>query len=232
MLIAAWSGPRNLSTAMMYAFAQRGDCAVRDEPFYAPWLAAEGVDHPMRNRILSVHGTDAGRVIEDLRSEGTPLTYLKLMAHHMTPDMPLDWADTARHLHLIRHPARVVASYAAKRDRPSLDDIGVPDQRRLYERFGGTVIDSETIRADPARALRALCAALGIDYDPAMLTWPAGGHPSDGVWAEHWYGAVHCSTGFAAPEPPLPRLTGAASDLVAAALPDYDALWRHRLTPE
>ncbi|CAM4017530.1 hypothetical protein [Palleronia rufa] len=232
MLIAGWSGPRNLSTAMMYAFAARGDCAIRDEPFYAPYLAESGADHPMRAAILTAHQTDPARVIADFSAKNRPHTYLKLMAHHMTPAMPLDWAETAAHLHLIRHPARVIASYAAKREEPTLDDIGLPRQRALFERFGGPVLDSADIRADPAAMLRAACAALGIDWTPDMLSWPAGGHPSDGIWAAHWYGAVHGSTAFADPEGPLPVLDGAAARLLDGALPLYESLHAHRLTPE
>ncbi|WP_254695939.1 HAD family hydrolase [Palleronia sp. THAF1] len=227
-LIAAWSGPRNLSTAMMYAFATRGDCAVQDEPFYAPFLARTGLGHPMRDTILARHETDPAQVVAGFDGG---LTYLKLMAHHMK-GMPLDWAHGARHLHLIRHPARVIASYTAKRERPSLDDIGFPQQRALFDRFGGVILDSADIRADPAGILSRACAALGLPYTDRMLEWPSGGHPSDGVWAAHWYGAVHASTGFADPEGPLPVLTGDATKLLERALPIYEDLYAQRLTPE
>ena len=227
-LIAAWSGPRNLSTAMMYAFAARGDCAVQDEPFYAPYLARSGADHPMRDAILAAHETDPDRVVAGFAGGRT---YLKLMAHHME-GMPLGWAEGARHLHLIRHPARVIASYAAKREHPTLEDIGYPQQLALFEQYGGVVLDSVDIRADPGGMLRLACGALGIDYTERMLSWPRGGHASDGVWAAHWYGAVHASTGFAEPEGPLPVLDGAAADLMARALPIYRDLYAHRLKPE
>lgn len=228
--IAAWSGPRNLSTAMMYAFAARGDCAVRDEPFYAPFLALTGLDHPMRNRILAAHPVASDAVIAEFTAVDQPHTYLKLMAHHMIEGVPRAWAREWRHLHLIRHPARVIASYNLKRDTPTLDDIGFPQQVDLFEEFGGAVIDSTTIRADPPAVLSRLCGALGLPYTDTMLSWPAGGHPSDGVWASHWYGAVHSSTGFAGAEGDLPVLDGDAARLADAAMPFYERLLGHALT--
>ena len=227
MKIAMWSGPRNLSTAMMYSFGARPDSAVMDEPFYAPYLAATGLDHPMRDAILAAHETDpeqvaarcAGPVPEDRAH-----LYMKHMPHHMLPGFPLDWARDCVNIHLIRHPARVIASYGAKRDSVTDDDIGFAAQTRLYDQLGGVVIDSADIRADPEGMLRALCAAIDLPFDPAMLAWPAGGHPSDGAWAPHWYGAVHASTGFAAAEGPLPDLSESALDLSLRALPHYERL--------
>ena len=224
MRIAMWSGPRNLSTAMMYAFAARGDCAVMDEPFYAPYLAATGLDHPMADDIIAAHEPDPARVAAACAGPipgDKPHLYMKHMPHHMLDGFPMDWAEGCVHVHLIRHPARVIASYAAKREAPTLEDIGFDRQVRLYRHLGGVVVDSHDIRADPRAALTALCAAIGLPFVEAMLTWPAGGRPEDGVWARHWYGAVHTSTGFAGPEGALPDLTGAYGDLCAAALPAY-----------
>lgn len=234
MRIAMWSGPRNLSTAMMYAFAARGDCAVVDEPFYAAYLDRTGIDHPMRAEILASQPRDPDRVVAALTGPvpgGKPHFYQKHMTQHMIPDLPRDWMREVVNLFLIRHPARVVASYAAKREAPVIADIGFRQQAELYRMLcdwgqAPVVIDSYDIRRDPAAALGALCAAIGLDFTPAMLSWPAGGHADDGVWAAHWYGAVHRSTGFAGPEGPLPDLDGAYADLAAAALPDYQALRR------
>lgn len=231
MRIAGWSGPRNLSTAMMYAFAARGDCDVADEPFYAAYLDRTGLDHPMRGDILDSLPVDPGAVVAGF-PVGAPHRYLKLMAGHMLDGMPLDWAADHAHLHLIRHPARVVASYAAKRDGLTLDDIGYVRQLDLYERFGGTVIDSADIRARPEATLRAACDALEIPFTERMLSWPAGGHAADGVWAAHWYAAVHRSTGFAAAEGPLPELDGADARLAEAAMPYYERMARDRLSPD
>lgn len=232
MKIAMWSGPRNLSTAMMYSFGARGDTAVWDEPFYAPYLAATGEDHPMRDAILAAHETDPDKVAARCAGpvpDGKDHFYMKHMPHHMVDGMPLDWAGDCVNVHLIRHPARVVASYGAKRDRITDADIGFAAQAALFDRLGGIVIDSADIRDDPAGMLTALCDVIGLPFDPAMLSWPAGGHPQDGAWAPHWYGAIHASTGFAGPEGPLPQVAGDAAALIDRAMPHYDRLSRHAL---
>ena len=227
--IAAWSGPRNISTALMYAFSARADCAAVDEPFYAAFLHETGLDHPMRDAVLASQPIDPGVVAADLARDGAPHRYLKLMAHHMTPAMPLGWAEGCAQLHLIRHPARVAASYAAKRDAPTEADLGYLAQAALYDRLGGVVLDTTDLRADPEGMLRALCDALGAAWDAAMLSWPAGPKPCDGAWAPHWYGAVHRSTGFAPPEGPPPGCDRA--DLMRATMPLYEALRDRRLRP-
>lgn len=228
--IAAWSGPRNMSTALMYAFAARGDCDGVDEPFYAAFLHETGLDHPMRDAVLASQPTDPATVAADLSRP--PLRrhrYLKLMAHHMTPAMPLGWAEGCVHLHLIRHPARVVASYGAKRAAVAVGDLGYLAQAALYDRLGGVVVDTTDLRADPGAVLPALCEALGLPWDPAMLCWPAGPRPFDGAWAPHWYDAAHRATGIGPPEGPPPVVDRA--DLVDAAMPAYDALRRLALRP-
>lgn len=232
MRIAMWSGPRNLSTAMMYSFGARSDFAVWDEPFYAPYLKTTGAAHPLAQEIMAGHETDPKRVALACLGtipNGRPYFYMKHMPHHMLPNFPLDWARACVNIHLIRHPARVVASYGAKRDEVTLEDIGFAQQAALYDKIGGLVVDSADIRADPEVMLQKLCAEIGLDWDPAMLHWPAGGRPEDGVWASHWYGAIHQSTGFAGPEGPLPQCTGRDADLVAASLPHYDKLAKLRL---
>lgn len=229
MRFAIWSGPRNLSTAMMYSFGARSDFDVMDEPFYAAYLKATGANHPMATEIIAAHESDPAKVAAMCQREGAPHLYMKHMPHHMLPDFPMDWVAGCVHVHLIRHPVRVVASYAAKRDAPELDDIGFAQQYRLFDQLGGVVIDSTDIRANPEAMLQRLCAAIGIPWDPAMLQWSAGGHPADGVWAQHWYGAVHASTGFADAEGELPVLQGAQAALADAAMPFYERLWKMRL---
>lgn len=230
MNIAMWSGPRNLSTAMMYSFAARADCAVVDEPFYAAYLRATGLDHPMGDEIKSSMSSDAAEISETLRKPALePHFYQKHMTHHMVGEVPLDWMEAVTNVFLIRHPARVIASYAKKREAPTLADIGFLDQLRLHRHvqdMGQTpiVVDATDIRADPEGALRKLCAALGITWDAAMLSWPVGGNAADGVWAKHWYGAVHRSTGFADPEIELPVLEPQYANTLAAALDIYDEL--------
>jgi len=238
MKIAMWSGPRNLSTALMYSFAARGDCAVMDEPFYAPYLAASGKPHPMAARITSAHETNPDHVAAQCNSpvpEKFSIAYQKHMPHHMLAHFDLGWMASCTNVFLIRHPARVIASYARKLEGPTMEDIGFAAQTALFEaeadRLGHapTVIDSVDIRADPVAALSKLCAALGISFTEKMLHWPAGGHASDGVWASHWYGAVHRSTGFEDPEGPLPQLADDYARLLEAALPHYEALSQYKL---
>lgn len=233
MRIAMWSGPRNLSTAMMYAFAARGDCAVVDEPFYAAYLAATGVDHPMRDAVIAAQSTDPAKVAATCLGaipDGCAVFYQKHMTLHMIRAFDRSFLRGLTNVFLIRHPARVVASYAKKRENPLLMDIGFVQQAELFDQvadFMGTaplVIDSASIRNDPGAALSALCARLGLDFRPSMLSWPAGAKSYDGVWAPHWYGAVHRSTGFEEPEGPLPELNGSMADLVASALPYYQRL--------
>ncbi|WP_102106606.1 sulfotransferase family protein [Oceaniglobus roseus] len=232
MRIAMWSGPRNLSTAMMYAFGARPDFAVVDEPFYAAYLARTGIRHPMRDEVIASQDTDSAKVIAMLTGPipgGKPHFYQKHMPHQMPDGFDYGWAREMRHVFLLRHPARVVASYAQKAENPTPEDLGFPQQEALFDRLAGMgatplVIDSETIRADPAPALKALCAALGLPWDPAMLHWPAGGHPADGVWAAHWYGAIHRSTGFAGPEGPLPDLPEHYRTLARSGMGGYEKL--------
>lgn len=235
MRIAMWSGPRNLSTAMMYSFGARGDCAVIDEPFYAAYLTRTGLDHPMREEIIGSQPSDPEQVLAGLMGpipQGKQHFYQKHMTQHMIDGVPREWIKDVLNVFLIRHPARVVASFSAKYERPTLADIGFRQQAELFEQvyvLGGdpVVIDSADIRRDPEGQLRALCDRIGLKWDPAMLSWPEGGHAQDGVWAAHWYGAVHRSTRFASAEGELPDLTGWKTDLAKAALPYYERLRAH-----
>lgn len=227
MRIAMWSGPRNLSTAMMYSFAARTDCDVMDEPFYAAYLSATGIEHPMGDEIIAAGQADMGKVIAQCTANpGTGrISYQKHMCHHMIDGFDQSWLAQMVNVFLIRHPARVLASYAAKRENPTLTDIGFAIQRDMMRANpAAPVIDSANIRAAPEDALRALCDAIGIEFDPAMLSWPSGGHASDGVWAKHWYGAVWNSTGFAGPEGDLPDVADAHRDTFQAAMDCYEEM--------
>lgn len=233
MRIAMWSGPRNLSTALMYAFAQRADCAAWDEPFYAAYLKATGIDHPMREAVISGGEVDPDRVAAACAGpapQGKSLFYQKHMTVHMIPAFDRSFLRSCENVFLIRHPARVVASYAKKREAPTLADIGFVQQAELFDEVAGwlgqapVVIDSADIRANPQDSLRNLCAALGIPFDPEMLRWPAGPKHYDGIWAPHWYGAVHGSTGFEVAEGALPDLAPDYAALAAEALPYYESL--------
>jgi hypothetical protein len=238
--IAMWSGPRNLSSALMRSFGRRADCAVRDEPFYGAYLAATGLDHPLRAEILAATETDWRRVALRCAGEdpGRPVLYQKHMTHHMLPEFDLGWTRQVTNAFLIRAPERVLASYARKREAPGRAEIGFDAQAALFDREcdrlgrAPPVIDAEDVSAAPEAALRALCAALGLSFDPAMLSWPAGRQPDDGVWGAHWYDALWRSTGFGSPgEPGLPELPPALARIAEAVRPAYERLRAHRLGP-
>ena len=232
MRIAMWSGPRNLSTAMMYSFGARSDFAVVDEPFYAAYLTLTGLQHPMRDEIITSQPTDPKVVVNQLLGSipsQKPHFYQKHMAQHMIDGVPRDWVAQMTNVFLIRHPARVAASFSAKYDNPTLADIGFAQQLELYEQLfaqghAPVVIDSADIRRDPENMLKRLCEVVNLEWDPCMLSWAAGGHPDDGVWAAHWYASVHGSTGFANAEGRLPTLDGPRADLADAAMPAYEKL--------
>jgi len=183
-----WSGPRNLSTAMMRSFGARADCEVLDEPFFASFLAATGKAHPGRKETLAAHESDPKKVEQICLSQTQKsYSFQKHMPHHMLPDFPKAWMKQAwmkqaKHFFLLRHPQRVIASYAKSRAEFTQDDLGFAAQARLWDDLGQPpVIDSETILENPDAALRALCAAIGIPFDPAMLSWPAGRRPEQDV---------------------------------------------------
>ena len=238
--IAMWSGPRNISTAMMRAFENRPDTAVVDEPFYAAYLAATGLDHPMRDEVLASQPQDWSVVIASLSGEapgGAAVFYQKHMTHHMLPGVDLAWTAGCRNAFLIRDPARVLASYSVKRGEVTLADIGVERQAELFEReadrlgHAPPVIEGRDILIDPPGALSALCDALRIAFDPAMLAWPAGARDTDGVWAPAWYDAVERSTGFGPPpdEHEPPALSDELRRIADQARPLYERLAAFRI---
>ena len=237
--IAMWSGPRNLSTAMMRAFGARPDCAVSDEPFYAAYLAATGLDHPMREQVLAFQPQDPAQVAADLLGPvpgNKPVWYQKHMAHHMLEGFPLGWMDQVTNVFLLRSPERVLASYAQKREGVTLRDIGFVEQAMLFDRVANhlghapPVIEAEDVRRDPAGTLGALCRAIDLPWTEAMLSWPKGQHPADGVWAPHWYGAIFNSTGFSPPDPEPAALPDPLRVIADTARPYYEGMRKHRLS--
>lgn len=232
MRLAVWSGPRNLSTAMMYSFAQRADFAVVDEPFYGPYLRMTGLDHPMRDEILAARPEKAAQVAQTLVGpvpDGKAHVYHKHMCQHMIAGMPRGFMADCTNVFLLRHPARVVASFLKGYPQATADDIGFAAQADVFDHVCAmgqrpVVIDSADIRNDPAGMLRKLCDAVGLSFSEDMLSWPAGPKPYDGVWAPHWYASLHATTGFAGPEGPLPELSGRGNDLVREAMPHYEKL--------
>lgn len=199
--IAMWSGPRNISTAMMRSFAARGDCEVVDEPLYAHYLDVTGLDHPGREEILAAQPTSWQAVAKDLNAEGeAPIRYVKHMAHHLTEDVDRGWLEGWRHAFLLRDPAAMLVSLAKVLPYPPrLVDTGLPQQAELHAAYGGPVVEADILLTDPEAELRRLCEALDVPFTDAMLSWPAGPHPADGVWATHWYDAVRESTSFGPP---------------------------------
>ena len=241
--VAMWSGPRNISTAMMRSFSSRADAIVTDEPFYAAYLERTGLDHPMREDIIAEGETDADKVAAWLSGplpEGKSVFYQKHMTHHMIPTMPRGWIDRVENAFLIREPERVLASYVVKRESVELADIGYVAQAEIFDQVADKlgkappVIAAGDVRANPRSMLEQLCARLGIAFDEAMLSWKPGIHESDGVWARHWYHQVEKSTGFAPPpaaDDPLPELPADLQRIADAARPHYERLAAHRIAP-
>ena len=238
--IAMWSGPRNISTAMMRSFENRSDTVVVDEPFYAAFLAETGADHPMRDEVLASQPTrwrDVANALSGPTPTGAAVWYQKHMTHHMLPDFGLDWANGCRNAFLIRAPEAVLASYTLKRENVTLADIGVERQRELFERecdrIGAAppVIDSADVLADPRTTLGKLCAALGIEFSDRMLSWPAGKRDSDGVWAPAWYDTGERSTEFGPPRAPaeMKNVGDNLRRIADAARPHYERLAAFRL---
>jgi hypothetical protein len=236
--IAMWSGPRNLSTAMMRSFGSRSDTLVSDEPFYGCFLKDSGADHPMREEIIAAMDCDWTSVMESLRApvpDGSRVWYQKHMWHHMTG--PIGYGDFAgfTHAFLIREPERMIASYLRKRETAAFDDFGLERQAEFFEReadrLGAAppVTDAHDVLADPEGVLSNLCASLGIPWDPAMLSWAPGRRDTDGPWAPHWYGAVEASTGFGPPETTPEDLPEEARRVADQCRPYYERLAKFRI---
>lgn len=238
--IAMWSGPRNLSTAMMRSFSSRADTFVSDEPFYGCFLTDTGADHPMREQVIAAMDCDWGSVIRTLSGptpDGSPVWYQKHMWHHMTGPIGFDDFLGFRHAFLIREPERMIASYLRKREAARFEDFGLDRQAEFFEResdrlgHAPPVIDANDVLADPQGVLSRLCGALGIAWDPAMLRWVPGRRDTDGLWASHWYAAVEASTGFGPPETGPVELPDEARRLADRCRPYYHRLAEHRLRP-
>jgi Sulfotransferase domain len=217
--IAMWSGPRNISTALMRAWGNRRDTFVCDEPLYAHYLLQTGVAHPGADEVIRSQETDWRKVTAWLTGpvpDGKMIFYQKHMTHHLLPEIERDWFDALTHAFLIREPREVVTSFVRIAGTPRLEDTGYPQQREIFDhvhqRAGRTppVIDARDVLQDPPRLLRLLCEALDVEYTDAMLSWPAGPRATDGVWAKHWYDAVLKTTTFqpykAKNEPVPPQL--------------------------
>lgn len=236
--IGMWSGPRNISTAMMRAWENRGDCAVSDEPLYAAYLAETGLDHPGRDEVIADGETDWRQVVKRLAGPvpgGKAIWYQKHMSHHVLDEMETDWIFKLANVFLIRDPAEVVASYVKSRAEVTPEDIGLLQQGELFDMLADQsgqappVIDAGDFLRAPEAHLRALCGHLGIGFTERMLSWPPGPRTSDGIWAPHWYSTVQRSTGFEAWRPRETSLTGKFLDVAEACRPVYERLLARRL---
>lgn len=230
--LAMWSGPRNISTAMMRSWENRPDTVVVDEPLYAAYLHSTGLEHPARDEVMASQPIDPTEAVASLCAPvDAAVHYSKQMTHHLLPETPVAWAADFRNVLLIRDPAEVVASYVRSREACEPDDIGLLQQVRLLDVVGDDVpiIDAGDFLRAPEAHLRWLCDWLGIAFTESMLRWPAGPRASDGVWAPHWYEAVLASTGF---EPWRPRtidLSEHDAAVAEACRPAYDDLHARRL---
>jgi len=231
--IAMWSGPRTVSTALMRAWENRQDTVVSDEPLYAFYLHRTALAHPGRDTIIASQPTDWRVVLTQQTSAPLPpgiaISYAKHMTHHLLPEVDRAALAPLRHAHLIRDPREVLASYARVRAEPTLEDLGLRQQAEIFEAFGGPVVDSRDLLADAEGMLRALCLALDVPFDDAMLCWPAGPRDSDGVWAPYWYDSVHASTGFAPYRPPADPLPARLEPLAERCLPYFSRLRDYRI---
>ncbi len=239
--IAMWSGPRNISTAMMRSFGARADCAVSDEPFYGAFLKDSGEPHPMAAETIADMECDWNTVLAEQSGEapeGKPIWYQKHMPHHMVGSVDIQHMPDHRHAFLIRAPERVVASYRNKNELRRAEMLGFAQIRQYFQieanRTGQSpvVVDSDAILRDPAGMLEKLCIALGIQWDPAMLSWEKGPHPSDGIWGLHWYDKVNASTGFGSPPGELPELEGAYLAVADECRDDYEFLLSQAITSD
>ena len=236
--IAMWSGPRNISTAMMRAWENRPDCVVSDEPLYAAYLKTTGADHPARDEVIACGETDWRKVVAALLGpipDGKPVWYQKHMCHHLLPEMDRAWITSLSNILLIRDPAEVVASYLRTRDSVCAEDIGLPQQAELFSLLKNhlgvppPVLDAGDFLDQPEAYLRAICLQLGIEFSENMLHWPTGPRASDGVWAPHWYHAVWQSTGFEKPAKKLIQLDAAGEGVVAQCREIYEKLREYRI---
>jgi hypothetical protein len=241
--LAMWSGPRNISTAFMRSWGNRGDTLVVDEPFYAHYLQVTGLDHPGREEIIARHETDWRQVAAALVAPvpaGIRILYQKQMAHHLLPHMGRDWLASLTHAFLIRDPRPMLSSLGEKLASFDLLATGLPQQVEIFEyvlaRTGHAppVLDAADLLAAPEPMLRRLCAALGVPYTERMLWWPPGRRDTDGVWARHWYERVERSSGFETDPAGSESGADAALPPVLAAIeaqcrPLYERLRQHRL---
>lgn len=236
MKINLISGPRNVSTALMYSFAQRHDTCGIDEPFYACYLNKTGVDHPGKEEVLAAQSMHAEEVIEQLNaaSELAHVLFIKNMAHHLDY-VPDKFLASVRNVFLIRNPREMLLSFIKKIPNPTLNDTAYEQQYRLFRYSTSTlgqspiVIDSAELLKNPPGVIQALCEKIGIPFDESMLTWKKGPIPADGVWAKYWYNNVHESTGFKPYVPKEEKVPQRLQPLLETCQSYYHKLYEHAI---
>ena len=235
-----WSGPRNISTAMMRAWSNRSDTVVIDEPFYAYYLEKTGKKHPVAAEVIAQGETDWRKIVARLTKEpiegAKSIFFQKQMTHHLLPEIDRAWIVDLTNCFLIRDPREVILSYIKKNPDPTLDDLGFVQQCEIFtfvgERTGSTppVVDAKNVLENPEGTLRALCTAIEVEFDPAMLSWLPGLRETDGIWAKHWYDAVARSTSFESYKPREGEVPGSLRAVYEQCCRCYEELYRQRLT--
>lgn len=237
--ICLWSGPRNVSTALMYSFAQNRGVAVVDEPLYGHYLRVTGADHPGRDDVIAAMNCDGDAVMRGLLKRQAehprPRLFIKHMAHHLV-DIDLGFLRDTCNIFLVRDPREMLPSLSIQIPEPRLADTGLQRQWELYSGLidagqEPAVLDSRELLSSPRSVLERLCKHIGLPFTPAMLSWEAGPRPEDGVWAPHWYHAVHQSTGFA-PYRPKTGFPERLQALLDECQPWYDKLFEHAIRAE
>jgi hypothetical protein len=236
--LAMWSGPRNISTALMRSWGNRPDTAVVDEPFYAFYLQTTGRDHPGAMEIMTHCETRVQQITQGLTGPvpgNRPVFYQKHMAHHLLPEVDRGWLGQVTNCFLIRDPAEVIPSYIKRNGEPSLEDLGFVQQAAIFDwvcrHTGKTppVIDARDVLQNPEGILRLLCQAVGVEFDKAMLSWPPGLRDTDGIWAKYWYDEVVKSTSFQSYHPGKERIPERLGEVYQRCRECYERLYQFRL---
>ena len=236
--IAMWSGPRNISTAMMRAWGNRPDTLVIDEPFYAVYLKATGKKHSGADEVIATGETDWRKVVAQLTSplpNGKRIFFQKQMTHHLLPEVDREWLGAVMNCFLIRDPREVIASYVKKREDPALEDLGFVQQAEIFDGVCARtdapppVIDARDVLENPKRTLGLLCDAVGVEFNESMLSWPPGLRGTDGIWARYWYDEVARSTSFEPYRPRRDEVPKHLTEIHKRCRQCYDRLYEHRL---
>jgi hypothetical protein len=236
--IAMWSGPRNISTALMRSWGNRPDTFVIDEPFYAYYLKRTGAAHPGAKEVIVSGETNWRKIVAQLTGpvpNDAHILYQKQMTHHLLPEIDRDWLGQVTNCFLIRDPAEVIVSYMKKNDEPTLEDLGFVQQTEIFDFVQGEtgsippVVDADDVLRDPKGMLRLLCDAIGVEFTEAMLSWRRGPRPTDGIWAKYWYAEVENSTSFRPYQPRVKEIPERSRGVYEQCYPYYKRLYQYRL---